>query len=268
MLQLDQTFMFHDQKVAWGSIGAGDPLILLHGFPWSSQAWRRIAPHLSLKRQVFYFDMVGCGQSEKRDGQDVTANVQNDLLAALIEHWGLSRPQVVGHDFGGLAALRAHFINGVEFGKLYLLDAVSVLPSGSPFFTHVMQHEVAFVGLPSYAHQALFRAYIQNAAHKPLSDEAVKIYLEPWLGKDGQSAFYRQIAQANTKYISELQQKYAKRPFEVHLAWGERDSFIPISQGEELKEKLCADTMTRIPDAGHIVHEDAPEAVVSFLLNH
>lgn len=266
MLQVDQTFIFRDQKVAWGAIGAGDPIILVHGFPWSSQVWRRIAPHLAYKRRVFYFDMVGCGRSEKREGQDVTANVQNELLAALIDHWGISRPEVVGHDFGGLAALRAHFINGVEFSKLYLIDAVSVLPSGSPFFTHVMHYEAAFAGLPSYAHEALFRAYIQNAAHFQLSDEAIEIYIAPWLGEQGQPAFYRQIAQADTKYIAEVQQVYSKRTFDVHLAWGEKDTFIPIEQGEELNELLSADTLTRIPDAGHIVHEDAPEAIVSFLL--
>ena len=89
----------------------------------------------------------------------------------------------------------------------------------------------------------------------------------PWRGREGQAAFYRQIAQADTKHISEAQERYREPDFEVHLAWGERDTFIPPDQGDELRSLLSANSMTRIQDAAHIVHEDAPEAIVGFLLN-
>lgn len=267
MLPLDQTFKFRGQDVAWGAIGEGAPIILVHGFPWSAQAWRRIAPHLAHDRKVYYFDMLGTGRSEKREDQTVTESVQSDLLEALVAHWGLERPQVVGHDFGGLATLRAHFINGVAYSKLYLFDAVAVLPSGSPFYAHVAHHEAAFAGLPSYAHEALFRAYIQNAAHRPLSEDAFETYLDPYRGAAGQAAFYRQIAQADTGNIAEAQERYRKPDFPVHLAWAEQDTFIPPERGENLKALLSADSMISIPDAGHIVQEDAPEAIVAFLLN-
>ena len=40
MLTLDERFTFQGESVAWGSIGDGAPVILIHGFPWSAQAWR------------------------------------------------------------------------------------------------------------------------------------------------------------------------------------------------------------------------------------
>ena len=40
MLTLNERFTFQGQSVAWGSIGDGAPVILIHGFPWSAQAWR------------------------------------------------------------------------------------------------------------------------------------------------------------------------------------------------------------------------------------
>lgn len=268
MLKLDQTFKFKGQSVAWGCIGVGDPVILIHGFPWSSQAWRNIAPWLAKSHQVFFFDMLGCGQSEMTEGQNVTESVQSDLLKALVDHWGLQRPQVVGHDFGGLAALRGHFINGIEYGKLHLIDAVAVLPSGSPFYAHVAHHEDAFAGLPHYAHEALFRAYIQNAANYPLREEAVEIYARPWLGETGKPAFYRQIAQADNANISEAEACYQKPGFEVHLIWGEKDTFIPVQQGERLRDSISANTFTVVPQAAHIVQEDAPEAIVGALMKN
>ncbi len=268
MLELDQRFSHRGQSVAWGCIGAGEPVILVHGFPWSAQAWRNIAPWLAKTHKIFFFDMLGCGLSEKHENQNVAESVQSDLLVALIAHWQLDRPQVVGHDFGGLAALRGHFVNGVDYGKLHLIDAVAVLPSGSPFYAHVAHHKAAFAGLPAYAHDALFRAYIQNAAHYPLREEAVELYAAPWQGEDGQPAFYRQIAQSNDQHITEAQERYKKPAFDVHLVWGERDSFIPIVQGKALNDLLSANSFTPISNAAYIVQEDAPEAIVGALLQN
>jgi hypothetical protein len=36
-------------------------------------------------------------------------------------------------------------------------DAVALAPWGSPFVSHIRDHEPAFTGLPAYAHDALFK---------------------------------------------------------------------------------------------------------------
>ncbi|SDG54312.1 alpha/beta fold hydrolase [Roseospirillum parvum] len=270
MLTLDQRFDHQGQTVAWGHLGDGPPLVLVHGFPWSAQAWRRIAPWLARHHSVYFFDLLGCGQSHMAEGQNVAPQVQNDLLAALIAHWGLARPHVVGHDFGGLAALRGHFINGLSYGRLTLFDAVAVLPSGSPFFAHVRRHQEAFAGLPAYAHKALLEAYMQAAAHRPLGDEARDLYAAPWIGEVGQAAFYRQIAHANSAAIAELEPLYRRLDCPLRLVWGAHDTFIPPAQGAQLARHLgldpVLDTIISVPEAGHLILEDAPEAVVAALL--
>jgi len=267
LLPLPNRFVHKGQSVAWGSLGNGPPIILVHGFPWSSQAWRKIAPWLAESHSVYYFDMIGTGQSGKATDQNVSEAVQSDLIEALATHWGLQKPRMIGHDFGGLAVLRAHFINGVDYCALHLIDPVAILPSGSPFYEHVRLHENAFSGLPSYAHEALLQAYIQQAAHHPLRDDAKEIYAKPWRGENGQAAFYRQIAQSNSGNILEAQKLYSPRAFPVHLTWGEHDSFIPTERGEELRKLLAADSFVTIPNAAHIVHEDAPEALLGALLS-
>jgi len=266
MLPLAHRFTFRDQTVAWGRIGTGPPLVLIHGFPWSSQAWRRIAPCLADRRTVFYFDMLGCGASAKFAGQDVAPAVQNDLLAALLAHWELDRPDVVAHDFGGLAALRGLFVNGLAYASLTLFDAVAVLPSGSPFFAHVRRHEAAFADLSAPMHEALFRTYAQSAAVTPLPAATMRLYLEPWQGPVGQAAFYRWIAQSDLAAIDALQPLYRPLGCPVTLAWGEEDGFIPPHQGDELAAKLGALAPARLPEAGHLVQEDAPERVVATLI--
>src|ERR1700722_15870288 len=89
---LPETFVFEGQAVRYGVLGAGKPLVMIHGTPFSSVVWRRIAPHLAIRRQVFYFDLLGYGRSEMRAGQDVSLGTQNRVFAALLDHWRIAEP--------------------------------------------------------------------------------------------------------------------------------------------------------------------------------
>jgi len=264
---LTDTFDFEGQQVRYGAIGAGDPLILIHGTPFSSVVWRRIAPHLAARRKVFYFDLLGYGQSEMRTGQDVSLAVQNRLLKALLGHWGATRPDVVAHDFGGCTALRAHLLGGCDYRSLVLIDPVALAPWGSPFVRHVRQHEAAFAGLPAYIHAAILSAYIGGAVFRPLSSQDLQRYTDPWLGERGQPAFYRQIAQMDQRFTDEIERRFGELRCPVAILWGEQDRWIPLERGRELASRIPGSLLRPIPEAGHLVQEDAPEAIVAEVLN-
>jgi len=266
--ELAGTFSFESQSVRFGSLGRADlpPLVLLHGTPFSSIVWRRIAPYLAGRRQVFYFDLLGYGRSEMRAGQDVSLAVQGRLLAALLTHWQLSRPDVVAHDFGGCTALRAHLLHGCEYRSLTLIDPVALAPWGSPFVRHVRDHEAAFSGLPAYIHAAILPAYIAGAAFRPLSAAAMQLYTDPWTGAVGQAAFYRQIAQMDQRYTDEIESRYAQIRCPVEVLWGAEDRWIPLERGHELVRRIPGSGLLSVPGAGHLVQEDAPEAIVAALL--
>lgn len=87
MLELPERFIHEGKPVAWGRIGDGQPLVLVHGTPFSAQVWRRIAPLLAKKWTVYYFDLMGYGLSDMTAGEDVSLGVQNGLLAALLAEW-------------------------------------------------------------------------------------------------------------------------------------------------------------------------------------
>jgi len=155
MLELPNTSIIESNAIRWGTCGDGPPLVAIHGTPFSSQVWRRIVPQLADRRTIYFFDLVGYGQSEMRDGQDVSLAVQNRVLATLFRDWGLERPDVLAHDFGGATALRAYYLNGLRYASLTIFDAVALAPWGSPFVQHVRRHEAAFSGMPDYMHRPL-----------------------------------------------------------------------------------------------------------------
>lgn len=233
MLALDQALDFRGRRIAWGVMGEGAPLVMVHGTPFSSQVWRRIAPVLARHYRVHYFDLLGYGASDQGPG-DVSLGVQNEVLAALWQHWGLESAHMLAHDFGGATALRAQVLNGLPFASLTIFDAVTLSPWGSPFVAHTRKHEAAFAGLPDYAHRALVSAYLQGAVSRPMSPEALAIHLSPWLGDPGQGAFYRQIAQMDMRWTEQVVPKLGPMPFPVQVLWGEDDNWLPIAQGEAL----------------------------------
>ncbi len=265
---LPETFSFEGQAVRYGSLGEADKpaLVLLHGTPFSSIVWRRIAPHLTAYRRVFYFDLLGYGRSEMRPGQDVSLAVQGRVFAGLLGHLRLSRPDVVAHDFGGCTALRAYLLHGCDYRSLTLIDPVALAPWGSPFVRHVREHQAAFAGLPPYIHAAILPAYIAGAALRTLSRDELQLYLDPWIGPTGQAAFYRQIAQMDQRYTDEIEARYGEIRCPVTILWGEQDSWIPLERGRELAARMPGARLRTVPAAGHLLQEDAPEAIVAELL--
>ncbi len=247
------------------SLPNGPPLVLVHGTPFSSVIWRRIIPYFFDHRRVHFYDLLGYGQSEMKAGQDASLGIQDKVFAALLDHWGLEAPDVVGHDFGGATTLRAHLLGKRDYRSLLLIDPVALPHGGTPLIRHARQHEEVFAGLPAYVHEAIVRAYIAGSVHKPLSDGAMALYASPWFGQPGQAAFYRQIAQMDECYTEEIQSRFNEIRCPVTILWGEQDKWISVDQGLELASKIPNSTLSVIPEAGHAVQEDAPEAIVAAL---
>ena len=264
---LDRSYRFRDQEVRFAVSGSGPPLVFVHGTPFSSHVWHRIIPQFLDSHTVYCFDLLGYGQSEKADNQDVSLGVQNLLLSELLRHWQLTRPDVVAHDFGGATALRAHLLNHHNYRSLTLIDPVALAPWGSPFVVHVRQHLAAFRDLPAYIHEAILSAYIRGAIQRPMPEQELAPYLAPWLGAVGQAAFYRQLAQMDQKYTDEIARLLGEVRCPTLILWGAEDRWIPIARGQQLQRTVPGARLRAIADAGHLVQADAPEAIVAALLN-
>lgn len=255
--------------VRWERIGAGPPVVLLHGTPFSSFVWRDLVRALSHRHEVYVFDMPGYGRSEKRAGQDVSLRAQAETFASLLEVWGLAEPAVVAHDFGGAVALRAHLLHGARYRGLALVDAVVLSPWGSPFFRLVARNTDTFEELPPNLHAALVREYVSTASSPGLRPAVLDALTRPWLGSEGQAAFYRQISQADQRHTAEIEPLLPGLDLPVLVCWGSEDTWLPPELGRELAARIPGATLRPLEGAGHLVQEDAPAqltaAVAEFL---
>jgi len=251
--------------VRYGVFGGGPPLVLVHGTPSSSYVWRHVASELARGWTVYVYDLLGYGSSEMREGQDVSLSAQTRLLCDLLDFWELEEPRIAGHDFGGAITLRAHLLERRPFSAIALLDAVALGPWGSPFFGLVRDNVEVFRQMPAAIHEAIVAAYLRGAFRRKMSDEALAPYVEPWLGADGQAAFYRQIAQADQRYTDEVEPRYGEIAVPVLILWGEEDEWIQPEMGRRLHALIPRSQLQVIPDAGHFLQEDAPHDVATHL---
>ncbi len=84
--------------------GTGSPLILLHGGLMSGESFGPQLPALSERHQVITVDLQGHGRTADID-RPLDHALMADDIAALIDHLGLEKPDIVGYSLGGGVAL-------------------------------------------------------------------------------------------------------------------------------------------------------------------
>lgn len=265
-MRLDERLVWRGREVAWTQFGSGPAVVFCHGTPWSSALWAPFARALSKNFRVILWDMPGYGQSSKRVEDAVDLGVQGELFADLLTRWGMEGPpHVIAHDYGGAVSLRAHLLHGSSFASLCLVDVVALRPWGSPFFNLVRDNADVFSALPAAVHQGAISAYIETASHRGLRPDDLIALVRPWLGEDGQSAFYRQIAEADERFTDDIETRLGEVRVPTHIIWAEQDTWIPADRAARLHQLIPHASLSIVTDAGHLIHLDAPAALATEL---
>lgn len=109
-------------RLHYAIAGAGEPVLLIHGFPQTWQEWRGVMPALAARYTVIAPDYRGAGDSDRPQGGYDKHTMMQDLRA-LVQHLGHRRVRVVGHDIGAMIAYRYAAMHPDEVQQLVLMDA-------------------------------------------------------------------------------------------------------------------------------------------------
>jgi pimeloyl-ACP methyl ester carboxylesterase len=80
--------------------GAGEPVLLLHGWPQHWYVWRKVLPLLAGERRVICPDLRGFGWSDAPPGRYEKRALAEDMVA-LLHALELERVDLIAHDWGG-----------------------------------------------------------------------------------------------------------------------------------------------------------------------
>lgn len=118
--------MVNGAKLAWQQIGEGPDVVLVHGLATNRAFWFGHAMQLAAHFRVTLFDLRGHGYSDcPTEGFNVR-QLGADILG-LMDTLAIDRAAVIGHSYGGSAALEAAAAAPERFTALGLLDARSLL---------------------------------------------------------------------------------------------------------------------------------------------
>jgi pimeloyl-ACP methyl ester carboxylesterase len=252
-------------EVAYEVFGEGPPVVLVHGTPTRSYLWRGAVPTLAGRNRVYVYDLLGFGESERREGQDLSIAAQARLLKELVEAWGLERPAAVGHDIGGGIVLRAHLLEGVRFQRIALVDAVVMTPWMPEANEHFEAYMDAYRTMPNHLFEAIVTAHFKEATSSKMDERAWEAYLSQWRGEEGKLAFLRKEKGLRERDTAELEPRLGEVEVPVLVVWGEEDAWLNPSQADQLHEAIQDSRLRKVPEVGHFLPEDAPEELAKVL---
>ena len=121
-----RTFDFNGHAIRYWEAGAGEPLLLIHGFPSASWDWNKLWQPLAERYRVIACDMLGFGDSAKPRNHAYRILEQADLQQALLEHLAVREPvHLLVHDYGnsvGQELLARHLEGQIQLASLVFLN--------------------------------------------------------------------------------------------------------------------------------------------------
>jgi pimeloyl-ACP methyl ester carboxylesterase len=102
--------------------GAGRPVVVLHGGLGSGELFVPAVPQLAENHQLIVPDLQGHGRTADID-RPLATQLMADDIAALIDHLGLDKPDVVGYSLGGGVALHLAAKHPDKVRRLVLISA-------------------------------------------------------------------------------------------------------------------------------------------------
>jgi haloalkane dehalogenase len=252
-------------------------VVCVHGNPTWSWYYRRLVRALTPAHRVIVPDHLGMGRSDvPSPGQyayDLEARVAD--VAALMDHLGVGvdRPAtLVVHDWGGAIALAWATRHPERVGRLVIcntaafpmLDGQALPWLLRPVRVPVLG-EALVCGANMFVRGAL-RAGVRRRRLTPADRRAYRVPYTSWRRRIGVLRFIRDIpVRPGSRTYDILRQtgadlhRLADRP--ALVLWGMRDPVLTPAYLEEWRRRLPHAETHAIPDAGHLVLEDADETI-------
>lgn len=254
------------------TIGTGDPVVLLHGFPEHWWQWHEVAPVLAAAgHRVLCPDLRGAGWTAADDPRIERETRLHDLLA-LFDALGVERAHLVSHDMGAITAMQLCYDHPERVRTAVQLS----VPPG--FFTFSPRLLPAFQHLPPLIwHRpgaSLRGTFSARYAARPMSAATLDAHLAPMRRPEVDAAvrpLTRRMILPEALRI--MRGAYRRRRLTVPtlVVYGRLDH--PTT--EELMGRICAHPeryadrveFAWVDDAAHFITDDAPRAVAELALD-
>src|SRR5215207_11305764 len=265
--------------VAYYEEGNGEPLLLLHGCPFSSFIWRKVIARLSSHYRCLAPDLLGLGDTETPEGTDWSLRAQAAMVIGFLGALGIERTHLVGHDHGGAVAqlLAAEHPERIDRLVLSNAEAYDNWPSDEerPFVRATQVPVLGEVVLWGWSRRPVFRLALKEAKAvydpKVLSAELLDGYIRANLSDRHRRAKTRrflagQFDPENNRVTMNLLDGLRRFDHPTLLVWAKDDPHFGAEWGERLRRDIPgAVRLELLPDTGHLLMEERPERFAALI---
>lgn len=240
-------------SVHYEILSEGKPLLLIAGTASDSASWGPLLPLLP-GRQLILIDNRGSGQTRVEGPIEIAEMVAD--CAALLDHLGLDRVDVVGHSLGGFLGLALAALHPTRVSRLVTLGAGTISPKARVLFHDLSR--LYFTERPAdwfrLLYQWLFSTpFFADEANVAAAAAASTVYAH----RQSPGDFARQVVALDRGMIVDL----STITCEVLALSGDLDLLAPFGAVEELHGKVPRFTHEPIANAAHSLHWEAPASV-------
>jgi pimeloyl-ACP methyl ester carboxylesterase len=253
-------------RVHYVDVGEGPPVVLVHGFASSLNAWAGLIEALKKTHRVVALDLKGFGWTDRPEG-DYSPRAQAKLVVGLMDALGIDHADVVAHSWGSSVTLELALDAPKRVDRIALYDAWVYEDQLPTFFLWARAGGVG---------EALFGMFyderpddkIAGAFYdkKYVTEELVES-VEEQLDRPGTTA--AALAAVRGQRYADVEKKYATIDKPVLLLWGREDKVTTLEYGERLSKDLPRAKLVVYPQCGHfpMIEAKAPSTreLVEFL---
>lgn len=221
-------------NINYKETGEGHPLVFLHGWGSSLEAFTRIQQEFEKGFHVFSIDLPGFGKSEE-PAEAWGVEEYTQLIEEFFRLKGITNPILAGHSNGGRISIVYASRNPVH--KLILLDSAGVKPKRSlKYYVKVYSYKLMRKLMPLVVGKAKAQAMVEERRKKSGSTDY-----------NNASPMMRQVLVRVVNTDLQSYMPLIKAP--TLLVWGENDTATPVGDAK-IMEKL-------IPNAGLVIFKNA-----------
>ena len=260
----------------------GEPVVLLHGWPQHWFAWRHLIGPLAERYRVICPDLRGFGWTEAPRGSYLKSELAADVIA-LLDVLGLERVRLAGHDWGGFAGFLI-CLEAPERVSHYAVAGMThpwVRPQpglGAALKTAQRLSYMALISAPVVGKQVIQRlpgftrtVLRSSSVHPDETWTACELdeYVRQWREPDRAAAcvaIYRSFVTRELRELASGAFRERRMEMPALLFCGVADPVVRPDALGGYEKNAPNMRIEVIPDAGHWLPEEAPEAMLAGML--
>lgn len=248
--------------------GAGEPLLLVHGFGGDKDNWTRMARHLTGEFRVHAIDLPGFGESTRDPRLRYGFEDQVERVDAIATALGLEQFHIAGNSMGGMIAglYAAEHPERVKSVTLYAPGGVTRAKQSdlqaawekneNPLLVDDAEDFDALLHFIFVEPPWVPTSILDYLAHRAVADRPLH------------EAILKELRASKLALEDEL----AGSKVPLLVVWGDQDRLLHVSGAEVLRSVRADAKVLILPNVGHVPMVERPEesaqAMADFVKSH